>query len=140
MKLAPLRENLLGRRVVVVDDSIVRGTTTRQQVKLLRDAGAVEVHLRITSPPVKYPCYYGIDMAQQTELIAHRMGVETICEHLGADSLGYLSLANTVRAVGLSKEHFCRACFDGKYPCPVPEPFRVTKLALERSTTAPGAQ
>jgi amidophosphoribosyltransferase len=131
MKLAPLRENLLGRRVIVVDDSIVRGTTTRQQVKLLRDAGASEVHLRISSPPVKYPCYYGIDMAVQKDLIAHRMRVEQIREHLGADSLGYLSLANTVKAVGLGRDHFCRACFDGKYPCDIPEPYKVTKLALE---------
>lgn len=138
LKLAPLRENLLGRRVVVVDDSIVRGTTTLQQVKLLRDAGAVEVHLRITSPPVKFPCYYGIDMAVQSDLIAHRMNVEKIRAHLGADSLGFLSLSNTVRAVGVNKEHLCRACFDGRYPCEVPEPFRVTKLALDPSATLAG--
>jgi len=136
MKLAPLKENLLGRRVVVVDDSIVRGTTTRQQVRLLRDAGAAEVHLRISSPPIRYPCYYGIDMAVQQELIAHRYAVSDIRDLLGADSLGYLSLPNTIRAVGLGKDCFCRACFDGKYPCPIPEAYRVTKQALEEPASA----
>ncbi len=131
MKLAPLRENLEGKRVIVVDDSIVRGTTTSKLVSLLRRAGAVEVHVRISSPPVRFPCFYGIDMATQAELIGHRMTVPEICAHLGADSLGYLSLANTVRSVGLPKDKFCRACFDGKYPCPVPDDVRVEKFALE---------
>ncbi len=131
MKLAPLRENLVGKRVVVVDDSIVRGTTTTQLVRLLRNAGAAQVHVRITSPPIRYPCFYGIDMASQQELIGHRMSVPEIRDYLGADSLGYLSLSNTVRATGCGKSSFCRACFDGKYPCPLPHDVRLEKHVLE---------
>ncbi len=119
MKLSPMPEEIDGKRVVVVDDSIVRGTTTRQIVQLIRDAGAVEVHLRITCPPWRYPCYFGIDTSDPREFIAGRMTVRQIGEHLGADSLGYLSMSNVIRATGLPRDTFCTACFTGRYPCPV---------------------
>src|SRR5437763_280532 len=98
MKFTPLRENLEGRKVVMVDDSIVRGTTTGQIVRLLKDAGAAEVHVRISSPPVKWPCFYGIDMAERKQLIAALRSVEDIRRHIDADSLGYLSLEGLLRA------------------------------------------
>lgn len=131
MKYTPLKETLAGRRVVMVDDSIVRGTTTGKLVGMLFDAGAREVHVRITAPPVRHPCYYGIDMANQDELVAARNSVEEIRELIGATSLGYLSLGGVVRAVGMSRDSFCRACFDGKYPIPIPPEVRVSKLMLE---------
>lgn len=132
MKYSPLKEALAGKKVVVVDDSIVRGTTTGKLVRMLFDAGAQEVHVRITAPPVKHPCYYGIDMANQDELVAARHSVEEIRRMIGATSLGYLSLTGVVRAVGMHRDHFCRACFDGRYPIPIPPDVRVTKLMLER--------
>ena len=132
MKYTPLKDTLAGKKVVMVDDSIVRGTTTGKLVKMLYDAGAQEVHVRITAPPVKNPCYYGIDMANQDELVAARQSVEEIRQLIGATSLGYLSLDNVVRAVGMGKDKFCRACFDGKYPIPVPPEVRNSKLMLER--------
>jgi amidophosphoribosyltransferase len=132
MKYTPLREVLAGRRVVMVDDSIVRGTTTGKLVRMLFDAGAAEVHVRISAPPVKHPCFYGIDMANQQELIAARHTVEEIREQIGATSLGYLSQAGVVRAVGVHKDKFCRACFDGKYPIEVPQHVKMTKLMLEK--------
>lgn len=131
MKYTPLREVLAGKRVVMVDDSIVRGTTTGKLVRMLFDAGAVEVHVRISAPPVRHPCFYGIDMATQSELVAARHSVEEIRNLIGATTLGYLSLEGVVRAVGLGKNKFCRACFDGRYPIPVPPHVRVTKLMLE---------
>ena len=131
MKYSPLKETLAGKKVVVVDDSIVRGTTTGKLVKMLFEAGAVEVHVRITAPPVRHPCYYGIDMANQNELVAARLTVPQICELIGATSLGYLSLDGVVRAVGMHKDKFCRACFDGKYPIPIPLDVRNSKLMLE---------
>ncbi|HEV2471726.1 MAG TPA: hypothetical protein VGS41_03615, partial [Chthonomonadales bacterium] len=112
-------------------DSIVRGTTTGKLVRMLFDAGAVEVHVRITAPPVRNPCYYGIDMANQDELVAARLSVEEIRKQIGATSLGYLSLSRVVKAVGFHKDKFCRACFDGKYPIPVPQEVRLSKLMLE---------
>jgi amidophosphoribosyltransferase len=132
MKYTPLKDTLAGKRVVMVDDSIVRGTTTGKLVRMLFDAGAREVHVRITAPPVKHPCYYGIDMANQDELVAARHSVEAIRQLIGATTLGYLSLEGVVRAVGMHKENFCRACFDGKYPIPVPQDVRNSKLMLER--------
>ncbi|MEI6501867.1 MAG: amidophosphoribosyltransferase [Armatimonadota bacterium] len=133
MKLSPLKENLAGRRVVVVDDSIVRGTTTGPEVELLREAGAREIHLRISSPPIKYPCFYGIDTsAGRSELIAARMTVPEIRAHLDADSLEYLDIKNLVKAVGLPKTNFCTACFDRQYPIPVPRAIKVTKFDLEK--------
>jgi len=131
MKFNPVKETLNGKRVVMVEDSIVRGTTTKPTVKLLRDAGAVEVHVRISSPPIKYPCFYGIDMAMQKELIAANMTVEEIRQYIGADSLGYLSIQGLVRAIGLKRDKFCLACFDGKYPLEIPEHIKVSKFAFE---------
>jgi amidophosphoribosyltransferase len=118
MKLSPLIPHIEGKRVVLVDDSIVRGTTTRQIVKLIMDAGATEVHVRITAPPIKWPCFYGIDMARKGELIAAVSSVEDIAVQLGANSLGYLSIAAAVRAVGKPSDQFCLACFSGEYPIP----------------------
>ena len=116
LKFNPIVENLRGQRVVVVDDSIVRGTTTPRIVSLLRDAGAVEVHLRITSPPIVHPCYLGVDMASYAELIAAKLTVPEICERLGADSLGYLSIENLVGSTGRDKRDFCLGCLNGRYP------------------------
>jgi amidophosphoribosyltransferase len=121
MKLIPLRENLAGKRVVMVDDTIVRGTTTARTVRMLREAGAVEVHVRITAPPYRYPCFYGIDTGNPAELIAARLNIDEVRESIGADSLGYLSLRGLIRAVGLSRGHLCMACLDGRYPIPLPE-------------------
>ena len=132
MKYTPLKETLAGKKIVMVDDSIVRGTTTGKLVKMLFDAGAVEVHVRITAPPVRHPCYYGIDMANEEELVAAKHSVDEICKMIGATSLGYLSLEGVVRAIGMNKDKFCRACFDGKYPIPVPRDVRNSKLMLER--------
>jgi amidophosphoribosyltransferase len=119
LKLNPLPDVLGGRRLVVVDDSIVRGSTSRQLVAMLRDAGAAEVHLRITSPPVRNPCYYGIDMATRGELLGAGLSVDQIRGFVGADSLAYLSLDALVTAVRRPKRSLCRACFDGEYPIPV---------------------
>ncbi|MCC6727828.1 MAG: amidophosphoribosyltransferase [Chthonomonadales bacterium] len=131
MKYTPLREALAGKRVVMVDDSIVRGTTTGKLVRMLFEAGALEVHVRISAPPVRHPCYYGIDMANESELIAARCTVEETRQRIGATTLGYLSLEGVVRAVGLPKSKFCRACFDGQYPIRVPHAVRISKLMLE---------
>jgi amidophosphoribosyltransferase len=119
LKLNPLRDVLEGRRVVVVDDSIVRGSTSRQLVAMLRDAGAAAVHVRITSPPVRNPCYYGIDMATRAELLGAELSVSQIRDFIGADSLAYLSLDGLVAATHRAKDTLCRACFDGEYPIPV---------------------
>lgn len=136
MKLSPLKENLAGKRVVMVDDSIVRGTTTGQIVKLIREAGATEVHVRISSPPVKWPCFYGIDMADRKDLIAARKSIEEIRQHIGADSLGYLSVKGLAKAVGVSKDKFCNACFTGDYPIEVPKDLRMSKFSLEEMRPA----
>jgi amidophosphoribosyltransferase len=116
MKFNPLPEIVSGKRVVVVDDSIVRGNTTRQIVGMLRDAGAREVHLRITAPPIRHPCHYGVDMSTREEMIAHGRSVEEIARELGADSLAYLSLEGVYEAVGTPREVHCDACFTGDYP------------------------
>jgi len=121
MKYNPLPESIEGKRLVVVDDSIVRGTTTKQIVSLLREAGATEVHIRITCPPVRWPCFYGIDFPTRQELIAADLTVEQITDYVGAESLGYLSLEGMVAATGDTPGSFCRACFDGEYPIAVPE-------------------
>jgi amidophosphoribosyltransferase len=130
LKLNPLPEAVRGKRLVVVDDSIVRGTTTRQIVQTLRDAGAREAHLRIVSPPIRWPCFYGIDMSTRAELVAAQNDIEGIRELIGADSLAYLSLDSLVAATESPKGAFCRACFDGQYPIPVGED-EPTKFALE---------
>ena len=131
LKLNPIVENLNGKRVILVDDSIVRGSTTRKLVQLVREAGAVEVHLRVSSPPYRWPCFYGMDTSDRSTLIASRMDVEEIREHLGADSLGYLSLDGLLGATGVADAGFCTACLSGEYPTDLPE---VTdKFKLERS-------
>ena len=120
LKLNPLREVIEGKRLVVVDDSIVRGNTQRALVRMLREAGAAEVHVRISSPPVMWPCFYGIDFATRAELIATGMSVEEIGESIGADSLGFLSVEGMVAASGQKADDLCLACFTGDYPIPPP--------------------
>jgi amidophosphoribosyltransferase len=137
LKLTPLRENLAGKRVVMVDDSIVRGTTTRSIVRLLFDAGAREVHVRICAPPIRYPCFYGIDMATRGELIASNQTVEEVREHIGATTLGYLSPKGLEKAIGVSGKHFCWACMTGKYPLPIPQDLKDAKFALEQGCSGP---
>jgi amidophosphoribosyltransferase len=136
MKYSPIRETLANRKVVVVDDSIVRGTTTGKLIKMLYDAGAKEVHVRITAPPVKNPCYYGIDMADQKELVAAKYSVDQIRDMIGATSLGYLSLDGVVKAINIGKDKFCRACFDGRYPIQIPAALKNSKLMLENTHAA----
>ena len=131
LKLNPLREIVRGRRVVIVDDSIVRGNTQRAQVRLLREAGAVAVHVRISSPPVQWPCFYGIDFATRAELIANGLDTEGIRRSIGADSLGYLSLDGLIAATGQPTSRLCRACFDGVYPIPLPAEDLIGKHLLE---------
>jgi len=121
LKLNPLRDVIAGRRLVVVDDTIVRGTTQRALVAMLREAGAREVHVRVAAPPVRWPCFYGIDFATRAELIAGQLSPEEICASIGADSLGYVSLAGLIEATTLPENRLCRACFDGQYPVPVAE-------------------
>jgi amidophosphoribosyltransferase len=116
MKFNPLPDIVGGKRVVVVDDSIVRGNTTRQIVGMLKDAGAKEVHLRISSPPIRHPCHYGIDMSTSEEMIAHGRTVEEIATELGADSLAYLSMEGVYEAIGGDAGNHCDACFTGRYP------------------------
>lgn len=135
LKLNPLVRDIKDKRLVVVDDSIVRGTTTREIVKMLRDAGAREIHMRISSPPDMYPCFYGIDTAVRKELIASTKSVEEIRRFIGADTLHYLSMENLVRSTGRPKDHFCTACFDGEYPIPVPEEILADKFRLEGRVT-----
>src|SRR6478672_8061168 len=131
LKLNPLRDVIRGKRLVVVDDSIVRGNTQRALVRMLREAGAVEVHVRIASPPVKWPCFYGIDFATRAELIANGLTPEEICASIGADSLHYISLEDLVEATTVPMDNLCRACFDGTYPVPLPEPEHLGKHLLE---------
>jgi amidophosphoribosyltransferase len=131
MKFNPLPEIVSGQRVVVVDDSIVRGNTTRQIVGMLRDAGASEVHLRISAPPIRHPCHYGIDMSTREEMIAHNKTEAEIATELGADSLAYLSLDGVYEAIGTPREAHCDACFTGEYPLGDPEEAN-GKFALEQ--------
>ena len=131
LKLNPLTRDIQGKRLVVVDDSIVRGNTTREIIQMLKASGAREIHLRISSPPDKFPCFYGIDTAVQSELIASSKSVEEIRDFLGVDSLHYLSFENLVRSTGRKREEFCLACFDGDYPIPIPEGLGLSKCRLE---------
>jgi amidophosphoribosyltransferase len=133
-KLNPLRENIVGRRIIVVDDSIVRGTTQRAVVRMLREAGALEVHLRISSPPLAWPCFYGIDIPDRDQLVAAQHTVPEIAEYLNVDSLEYLSLDNLVDAIDAPGAGFCTACLTGKYPVPVP-----VRLGAPRSGPEPPA-
>jgi len=131
LKLNPLCEIIEGKRIVVVDDSIVRGNTQRAIVRMLREAGAREIHVRISSPPVKWPCYYGIDFATKAELIANGLEVEEIRRSIGADSLGYVSLDGLISATQVPSERLCSACFTGEYPIRIPEDMSEGKLRLE---------
>ncbi|MFN8191773.1 MAG: amidophosphoribosyltransferase [Nocardioidaceae bacterium] len=133
LKLNALEHMIRGRRLVVVDDSIVRGNTQRAQVRMLREAGAAEVHVRISSPPVKWPCFYGIDFATRAELIANGLDIEEIRASIGADSLGYISLEGMIEATGQAADQLCQACFTGTYPIPLPDESRLGKHLLEQS-------
>lgn len=134
MKLNPLRENIAGKRLIVVDDSIVRGTTTRGMVSMLREAGATEIHMRISSPPYRWPCFYGMDTGNRSELLAANLDVEEIREYLNVDTLAYLTLDRLVAATGAVGAGFCDACLTGEYPVEVP--ITLTKSVLESSTGA----
>ncbi len=129
LKFNPMPEILEGKRVVLVDDSIVRGTTTPRVISLLRHAGAKEVHLRICAPPIRHPCFFGVDMATRRELIAANKAVPEIAEYIGADSLGYMTMEGLIDSVALPKDIFCLSCFTGDYPIPVQ--LEMDKLALE---------
>src|SRR5262249_29320091 len=131
MKLNPLPSNVRGKRLVVVEDSIVRGTTTRQVIQLLREAGATEVHFRVSSPPDRWPCFYGVDTGQRSDLLAADMSVGEIADYLAADSLAYLDLDRLLASTGAPSDAFCTACFSGVYPVAVPE--HDTKFVLEES-------
>lgn len=131
MKLNPLRDNIVGKRLVVVDDSIVRGTTTRAMIAMLREAGALEVHMRISSPPYRWPCFYGMDTGTQGELIASNLDVDEICDYIGADTLAYLTVDRLRDATGAPLAGFCDACLTGEYPVEVP--ITLTKGVLEAS-------
>ncbi len=137
LKLNPLRDVIEGKRLVVVDDSIVRGNTQRALVRMLREAGAREVHVRISSPPVKWPCFYGIDFASRAELIANGLNSEEICRSIAADSLSYISLEQLVEATTVPNDKLCRACFDGVYPVGLPEPEDLGKHMLELEPPPP---
>lgn len=130
IKLNPVREVLKGKKIVIVEDSIVRGTTSRARIKTLREAGAREIHMRVSCPPLKHPCFYGIDFPTKEELIAFTQSVEEIAKFVGLDSLGYLSLEGLLKAMPLPREEFCTACFQGDYPIPIPK--GMEKQALER--------
>ena len=130
-KFNPLPEILSGKRIVVVDDSIVRGTTTPHVVGLLRKSGAKEIHMRVCAPPIVSPCHFGVDFSTRRELIAARLNVDEVCKFIGADSLGHLSVEGLFRALGRKKDHYCHGCFTGNYPIDVQ--LDLDKLALERS-------
>jgi len=129
LKFNPLTQEISGKRLIVVDDSIVRGTTTPRVINMLRKAGAREVHMRICAPPIRYPCFFGVDMATRWELIAAHKTVPEIKDFIGADTLGYISMDGLIEAVGLPREIFCAACFTGDYPMPVQ--LEMDKLQLE---------
>jgi len=131
LKLNPLREIIEGKRIVVVDDSIVRGNTQRAIVRMLREAGAREIHVRISSPPVKWPCFYGIDFASRAELIASGLDIEQIRRSIGADSLGYVSLEGLIESTRVPAEKLCSACFTGEYPIRIPQEMSEGKMRLE---------
>ena len=121
LKLNVLKENVKGKRIIMVDDSIVRGTTSAKIVQMLKDAGAVEVHVRVSSPPVKYSCFFGIDTPDRDKLVANTHTIEEIRKKIGADSLGYLSVEGLVDSIGLGKNRLCAACFNGDYPMSLPD-------------------
>jgi amidophosphoribosyltransferase len=132
IKLNPIKDVLKGKRVIIVEDSIVRGTTSQSRVKALREAGVKRIHMRITCPPIISPCYYGIDFPTEKELIAYNRTISQIRDFIGVDSLKYLSLEGMLKAMPLPKERFCTACFNLKYPTKVPK--RFTKNILEKGS------
>ena len=137
LKLNPMPDAVRGKRLVVIDDSIVRGTTSRRIIDRLRAAGAKEIHMRISSPPMRYPCFMGVDIGSTKELIAAGRTVEEVREHIGADSLVYLSIPGLMRAIGRgTAQEFCRACFDGSYPVPVPQQLTMDKMQFENPQLA----
>jgi len=136
MKLNPLKDVISGKRIIMVDDSIVRGTTSRKIVQALRDAGATEVHMRISSPPVTHPCFYGIDTDSQDQLIAATKSVDEIAKQIGVDSLAYLSWEGMLKATGENPDHFCSACFTGDYPIEIPDQIKQSKLLLEPNVSS----
>ena len=115
IKLSVIPETVKGKRVVVIDDSVIRGTTSRSRIKLLRDAGAKEIHMKISCPPTRHPCYYGIDFPSADELIASKHSIEEIRNHIGADTLGYLSLEGMLDCVSKKPDNYCTACWTGNY-------------------------
>lgn len=131
LKLNPLRDVIKGKRLIVVDDSIVRGNTSKKVVKMLYSAGAKEIHMRISSPPLLHPCYYGIDMATKKDFLATQRTLEDIRKYLNVDSLKYLSIEGLVRAIGEQKDKFCFACFNGDYPVPIPDNLKLDKYFME---------
>ncbi|MEM7594893.1 MAG: amidophosphoribosyltransferase [Cyanobacteria bacterium P01_A01_bin.83] len=133
MKLNTLKDALQGKRIIIVDDSIVRGTTSKKIVKTLRDAGATEVHMRISSPPVTHPCFYGIDTDNQKQLIAATKSVKEIEERIGVDTLAYLTWEGMLETTQKNTENFCSACFTGDYPVSIPEDVKRSKLILEKT-------
>ncbi|BBH17230.1 amidophosphoribosyltransferase [Nocardioides baekrokdamisoli] len=137
LKLNALEHVVKGKRIVVIDDSIVRGNTQKAQIKMLREAGAAEVHVRISSPPVTWPCFYGIDFATRAELIANGMAIDEIARSIGADSLGYITLEGMVGATHQPTESLCKACFTGEYPIELPESSQLGKHLLEMTLTSP---
>ena len=137
LKLNALDHMIRGKRIVVVDDSIVRGNTQRAQVRMLREAGALEVHVRISSPPVKWPCFYGIDFATRAELIANGLNPEEIAARVGADTLGYISLDGMIASTGQPADRLCQACFTGEYPVELPDESLLGKHLLEASLSSP---
>jgi amidophosphoribosyltransferase len=137
MKLNPLKENLQGKRVVVVDDSVVRGTTQKQLVKMLREAGVAEVHLRLTSPPIKWSCFYGIDTGERRELLAANLEIDQIRSYLNVDSLAFITLDRLLESTGTAGSGFCDACFTGEYPVEVP--LTLNKGVLEADDGAGGS-
>jgi amidophosphoribosyltransferase len=136
LKLNPLKEVIRGKRIIVVDDSIVRGNTQRALVQMLREAGAAEIHIRISSPPITWPCFYGIDFATRAELIATGLGVDDVRKSINADTLGYLSKDGMIASTGQEERELCTACFTGKYPIELPTADRLGKNLLERTDAA----
>lgn len=135
MKLNPLKDVLEGKRIIIVDDSIVRGTTSNKIVQALRDAGATEVHMRVSSPPVTHPCFYGIDTDTQDQLMAATKSVEEMRQYINVDTLAFLSHEGMLQATGENPENFCTACFDGNYPIEIPEQLKRSKLMLEKASS-----
>ena len=135
LKLAVVKEIVAGKRVVVVDDSIVRGTTTKGKIRSLREAGAKEIHMRVACPPIRHPCFYGVDFPTREELLANKRDMEQIREFLEVDSIGYISLEGLLSCASLPADHYCTACWSGDYRIPVKTV--VNKFSMERNQIEP---